>query len=112
MELVKTNRIVNADRVDIQGIELQADVQIATSVKLDVNFARLVGHVVDSNEPLRDRPGRRGGVQLSWAMRLDATLTWRAVYVALSCDSSVPMGNLHARRKRLRVTRPGSVRRR
>jgi len=90
----ETNKIVNANQVDIKGAEFETSVRATKSINLHAHFTRLFSHVMDSNEPLRQRPGRRAGVQLSWALPQNAQLNWRAEYTAQVFDSSVPTGNL------------------
>ncbi|HEY0879167.1 MAG TPA: hypothetical protein VGE10_12020, partial [Zeimonas sp.] len=61
---------------------------------LRAHFTRLITRVVDSDEPLRQRPGKRAGVQLSWALDERWSLAWSTEYAADIFDSSIPTGNL------------------
>ena len=90
----ETNQTVNADQVDIHGAEFEARVQATERISLLVNFTRLISHVRDSDEPLRQRPGRRAGVQLALSLLSDLQLNWRTEYIAQVFDSSIPTGNL------------------
>lgn len=90
----QTNQLVNASRVNIYGAELELSVQVSESLRVHGTFTRLLSHIVDSNEPLRQRPGRRAGVQLDWSIDERSNLNWRVEYAAKVFDSSVPTGNV------------------
>jgi vitamin B12 transporter len=89
-----TGQTVNANQVDIHGAEFEVHLKPTTGWSLRAHFTRLFSHVVDSDEPLRQRPGRRGGVQFDWTVAPDLQVAWRTEYSALVFDSSVPTGNL------------------
>jgi vitamin B12 transporter len=90
----EANRIVNAGHVDIRGAEFALSVPIGSSVRSTFTFTRLLSHVADSDEPLRQRPGRRGAFDLTWSVDERSSLNWRAEYIANVFDSSVPMGSV------------------
>ncbi|MBS0448301.1 MAG: TonB-dependent receptor [Proteobacteria bacterium] len=90
----ETNQTVNANEVNIYGAELEGAIRPTARLGIQAHFTRLVSHVVDSDEPLRQRPGRRGGVRVTWMPRDDAQLSWRTEYAAQTFDSSIPTGNL------------------
>ena len=90
----QNNKLVNANRVNIHGAESELSMQASESVRMRVVFTRLFSRVVNSNESLRQRPGRRVGVQLDWLIDQRSTLNWRLEYTANTFDSSVPTGNL------------------
>ena len=64
----EANRIVNAGHVDIRGAEFALSVPIGPSVRSALGFTRLLSHVADSDESLRQRPGRRGALDLTWSI--------------------------------------------
>lgn len=84
------NRLVNADQVTLRGLELEASAKLGTALRLRGVFTRLISHVLDSPEPLRQRPGQRAGLQTDWRIDGHATLSWQAEYAAHSFDSSIP----------------------
>ena len=49
---------------------------------------------MDSNEPLRQRPGKRAGIEVLYAFADRSRLSWTTEYVGDVFDSSVPTGNL------------------
>ena len=89
-----SNRIVNARAVDIRGVELDAAWRLSTAFTVRGHFTRLLTHVVDSGEPLRQRPGRRAGVQFTAALGERQRVSWSTEYVAEVFDSSIPTGSL------------------
>ena len=86
----RRNRLVNADRVTLRGLELEVSVQAGAALRLRGVFTRLISHVLDSPEPLRQRPGQRAGLQADWRIDAHAALSWQAEYAAHSFDSSIP----------------------
>ncbi len=68
--------------------------QASATLSVQAHYTRLFSRVVDSDEPLRQRPGKRGGVQLNWAPQGNLLLNWRTEYAAQVFDSSIPTGNL------------------
>ncbi|MET0517267.1 MAG: TonB-dependent receptor [Burkholderiaceae bacterium] len=90
----ESNQTVNAQRVDIRGAEIEFSLQASSALSLQASFTRLISRVADSDEPLRQRPGRRAGVQALWMLSEGASLNWRFEYAADVFDSSVPTGNL------------------
>lgn len=90
----EANRLVNAGRVDIRGVELEGSTFLGASVRLKAHFTRLLSHVAESDEPLRQRPGRRAGTDVQWSIDERSSLDWRIEYVAAVFDSSVPTGNV------------------
>lgn len=90
----ESNQLVNAGRVAIRGAEFAVSMPIGSSVRSTFAFTRLLTHVADSDEPLRQRPGRRGGMELTWSIDERSSLNWRVEVVADVFDSSVPTGNV------------------
>ena len=90
----QTNRLVNANRVEIKGVEIEGGLQVTLALKVHLQFTRLFTHVIDSDEPLRQRPGRRGGMQVNWSPAATSTVIWRIEYAAATFDSSVVTGNV------------------
>ena len=87
-----SNQLVNADRVDVKGAEFALQVQANEVTTFQAHYTRLISHVVPSGEPLRQRPGRRAGAQLSLKLREGASLVWRVEYADEIFDSSMPTG--------------------
>lgn len=90
----RTNQLVNADTVDVRGAEVELDVKASASLSLRAHFTRLLTDVRDTDEPLRQRPGRRAGFQVFYTPGDAWQLSWSTEYVADVFDSSVPMGSL------------------
>jgi len=90
----ETNQLVNAEHVDVKGLELAVQVRASASLSLQAHYTRLLSHVSPSNEPLRQRPGKRGGIQATWQFVERARLVWRLEYADQIFDSSIPTGNL------------------
>ena len=89
-----TNQLVNANTTEVRGAEFELDIKVTDALSLRAHFTRLLTHIVDSNEPLRQRPGKRAGFQVFYAFNERSQLTWSTEYVADVFDSSVPTGNL------------------
>ncbi|HUN92778.1 MAG TPA: TonB-dependent receptor [Burkholderiaceae bacterium] len=89
----QTNRIVNADRVEIRGAELLLSARVSEALSVELSYTRLYTHVNDENAPLRQRPGQRGGIVASWSDGGASTFGWRMEYAAQDFDSSVPTGD-------------------
>lgn len=90
----QTNQLVNADTVDVRGAEFELDVKASRALSLRAHFTRLLTRVAGSNEPLRQRPGKRAGFQAFYTFDERAQLSWSTEYIADVFDSSVPTGNL------------------
>ena len=90
----QTNQIVNANQVEILGAEFEMRWKATDTFSVRANFTRLFSRVLESDEPLRQRPGRRAGVQLAWSLPQNLQLNWRTEYIAQVFDSSIPTGNL------------------
>lgn len=90
----QTNQLVNANRVRTHGVEVELSVRPSKSIRMRGMFTRLLTRVSDSDEPLRQRPGRRAGVEMDWALDERSGLNWRIEYTADTFDSSVPTGNV------------------
>lgn len=89
-----SNKTVNANTAKIRGLELEFGWQLTRELALRVHYTRLLTHVVDSDEPLRQRPGKRAGLQLNYRLGADSQLSWSSEYIAEVFDSSIPTGNL------------------
>lgn len=89
-----SNKTVNANTAKVRGLELEFGWQLTRELALRAQYTRLLTHVVDSDEPLRQRPGKRGGLQLNYGLGADAQLSWSSEYIAEVFDSSIPTGNL------------------
>ncbi|NLD68509.1 MAG: TonB-dependent receptor [Limnobacter sp.] len=89
-----TNQLVNANTVDVRGAEFELLLKPTDALSLRAHFTRLLTDVVDSDEPLRQRPGRRAGFQLFYSFDESSQIAWSTEYIADVFDSSVPTGNL------------------
>lgn len=89
-----TNRLVNANTVDVRGAEFESSWKAADSLVLRAHFTRLITRVDDAGEPLRQRPGKRAGVQATWVPDDRWSLAWSTEYAGDIFDSSIPTGNL------------------
>jgi vitamin B12 transporter len=87
--------LVNRDKVDITGVELQARLMLSSSLELTAFASLLDIEVV--NQPaleLRGRPESRLGLGLQWKPNSDFQVNLRARYSGNIPDSSVPTGNI------------------
>ncbi len=90
----QTNQLVNADRVRTKGVEVELSVQASDAVRVRSTFTRLLTRVADSDEPLRQRPGRRAGIEIDWTPDERSGVNWRTEYSADTFDSAVPTGSV------------------
>jgi iron complex outermembrane receptor protein/vitamin B12 transporter len=88
------NQLVNADTVDVRGAEFELRWKASEALSLRMHFTRLLTRVADSDEPLRQRPGKRAGVQAFYAFDERSSLAWSTEYAGNVFDSSIPTGNL------------------
>ena len=87
--------LVNRDKVEITGAELQVRLMLSSALELTA-FASMLDIVV-INQPalkLRGRPESRIGLGLQWKPNSDFQLNLRARYSGNIPDSSVPTGNI------------------
>ncbi|MBW7923862.1 MAG: TonB-dependent receptor [Burkholderiaceae bacterium] len=89
-----TNQLVNASTVNVRGAEFEVRWKASDVLLLSAHFTRLITRVADSDEPLRQRPGRRAGVQASWQIDTRWSFAWSTEYAADVFDSSIPTGNV------------------
>lgn len=92
-----SNKLVNADMVNVKGAELELQVKINSFVSCQAHYTRLISRVLPSGEPLRQRPGQRAGVQLDLKLLEKSSLAWRLEYANEIFDSSIPTGNVFLR---------------
>ena len=90
----ETNQLVNAVHVNVSGVEFAVEARLAASFALRAHYTRLSSEVFPGNEPLRQRPGKRAGIQLTWQFTGRAQLVCRLEYADQIYDSSVPTGSL------------------
>ena len=90
-----TNQLVNADTVKVRGAEFEVHWKPVDSLSLRAHYTRLLTRVMDDNEPLRQRPGKRAGVRASWDIDPRWSFSWSTEYAADIFDSSIPTGNLY-----------------
>lgn len=88
------NQLVNADTVEVRGAEFELQWKASEALSLRAHFVRLLTHVADSDEPLRQRPGKRAGVQAFYAFDERSSLAWSTEYAGNVFDSSIPTGSL------------------
>ena len=87
--------LVNRDKVEITGTELQARFMLSSNFELTAFASLLDIEVVNqSNLELRGRPESRTGLGLQWKPNNDFQLNLRARYTGSIPDSSVPTGNI------------------
>lgn len=87
--------LVNRDKVEITGAELQVRLMLSSALELTAFASMLDIEVV--NQPalkLRGRPESRIGLGLQWKPNSDFQLNLRARYSGNIPDSSVPTGNI------------------
>jgi outer membrane receptor protein involved in Fe transport len=89
-----SNQLVNAERVDVKGAELALLITVGESASLQAHYTRLISHVTPGGEPLRQRPGRRAGVQLNFRPGPNTTIGWRLEYASDIFDSAIPTGDV------------------
>ena len=72
-------RLVNRSLAETEGIEFEATARVSDQWKLAGHVSFLRADLIGSDEPLRDRPRWRGGIQLGWSGRrshLQAATLW------------------------------------
>jgi outer membrane cobalamin receptor len=87
--------LINRDKVEITGAELQVRLLLSSALELTAFASMLDIEVI--NQPtlkLRGRPESRIGLGLQWKPNSDFQLNLRARYSGNIPDSSVPTGNI------------------
>jgi len=64
------------------------------ALRLDAHVTWLKSEDAITGQALRQRPGRRAGVQVSWTPARKASLHWQLEYAHRLPDSSIPTGDL------------------
>lgn len=93
----KRNQLENADRVEVNGVEIELKLQASDFMSFQADYTRMNSQVSPSGEPLRQRPGQRAGAQLNLKLQERANLVWRLEYADEIFDSSIPTGNVFLR---------------
>lgn len=83
------------DNAPAGGAEFELRWKPVANLSLRAHYTRLLTRVLDDNEPLRQRPGKRAGVRASWDIDPHWSLSWSTEYAADIFDSSIPTGNLY-----------------
>jgi outer membrane cobalamin receptor len=86
--------MVNRDRVEIDGVELQLDYSITDEVSLRAQATYLDIEVVNSSTPLRQRPDWRGSLAVDWSPSDKLSLHASWLNVGETFDSSIPTGDM------------------
>lgn len=89
----EANQLVNAERVYVKGFEFAIQLQASETFNLQAQYTRLISRVSPADEPLRQRPGHRAGVQTAWQVTARSRLVWRLEFADQIFDSSIPTGN-------------------
>jgi outer membrane cobalamin receptor len=89
-----TNRLINADQARIRGFEAEVNLKPVDALRLRGVFTRLLTRSGSSEEPLRQRPGQRAGIEIDWAIDDRSGLNWRTAFAKDTLDSSVLTGNV------------------
>ncbi len=88
-------QMVNLDRLDVDGAELQMSWQVQDDLQLNAHVTYLDMQLQGSDAPLRQRPDWRGGVSMRWspteAWLIDAS--WLSI--GETFDSSIPTGDMY-----------------
>jgi len=86
--------MVNRDRLEVDGVELQLNVRIDETLQLQAHATYMDLNLQNSDAPIRQRPDWRGGIAVQWT----PTDTWLIdaswLSIGESFDSSVPTGDM------------------
>ncbi|MDX1482546.1 MAG: TonB-dependent receptor [Woeseiaceae bacterium] len=85
--------MVNRDRLDADGVELQVDYAASERLRLYAHATWLDLHLRNSDANLAQRPEWRGGVAVSWLPADEWQLEASLLQTGRSFDSSVPTGD-------------------
>lgn len=88
-----TFMMVNRDRLDVDGVEMQLDYAISENLRLMAQATYLDMDVANSSTPLRQRPDWRGGLSVRWSPSEKWLLNGSWLSVGETFDSSVPTGD-------------------
>ena len=86
--------MVNRDRLEVDGIEVQLDYSINDTLSLRAQATYLDSDFANSDVPVRQRPDWRGGLALRWKPSETWLLDASWLGVGESIDSSIPTGEM------------------
>ncbi|HEY2934021.1 MAG TPA: TonB-dependent receptor [Acidobacteriota bacterium] len=86
-------RLLNRSLAITQGVEFETSARVSEQWKVAGHVSFLNAELVDSDEPLRDRPRWRGGVNVDWDARR-AHLRAETLWVGPRFDFQIPVPNL------------------
>lgn len=87
--------MVNRDRLEVDGVEMLIDYSLSEQLSLQAQATWMNLDLVNSSEPLTQRPDWRGGVSLNWQAgdKWQVHAAW--LNVGKSYDTSVPTGGMY-----------------
>jgi outer membrane cobalamin receptor len=85
-------QMVNRDRLDVDGVEMQVDVTLSESLSLRAHATHLNLDLIGSDEPIRQRPEWRGGASVLWTPADSWLIRASWLSVGETYDSSIPTG--------------------
>ena len=89
-----TFSMVNRDRLDTEGIEMQFDYSANEQISLHVQATYMDLEFRNTTTPVRQRPEWRGGLSMSWAPTDKWLLDASWLIVGETNDSSIPTGDM------------------
>lgn len=86
-------QMVNLDRLDVDGVELQVELRISEQLQLQAHATHLDMDLQNSDAPLRQRPDWRGGIAVQWTPSETWLFNASWLSVGETYDSSIPTGD-------------------
>jgi len=86
--------LVNRNRIDSQGFELEGRLSVAEQWQLDASVTQAKSRVASTGGELRNRPEWRAGAGAHWTPLSALNLTASVTYVGSSFDSSIATGDV------------------
>lgn len=84
-------KLVNRKLVTTQGVEFEGRFAVSNRVDIGAQASYMNGDIEGTNEPLRDRPRWRGGLQFDWQALQNTRLQLHTVWVGSRFDFQLPV---------------------
>ena len=86
--------LVNRQQVDIDGAEVELQLQPVDSVRFGLNYTHVNSEILNSPDNLRNRPEDKGSFFLRFFPSEAWELAWTTLFVGEFFDSSIPTGDV------------------
>ncbi len=87
-------RLVNRSEITSEGFELEAAVHFGDKLMISTHYSYAATDIKDTEEELRNRPEKRGGLDIDWNMTKNISMAMAVTYVGEILDSSIPTGDV------------------